>query len=125
MIVMKRLLCAVLLTGTVAPPAFAAPDGTALARQNCASCHTLGKGDPPGEGPNLYGVVGRRVGSSPGFNYSPGLLRALRGQTWTPLMLDRWLADTQKLAPNAGMIYFNDDKAERAAIIAYLSRLKP
>lgn len=121
----ERLLCAILLVAAGTPPALAAPDGAALARQNCASCHTFSKGEPPGEGPNLYGVVGRRVGSTPGFIYSPGLLRALKGQNWTPQMLDRWLADTQKLAPNAGMVYFNDDKAERAAIIAYLSRLKP
>ncbi|MDB5642535.1 MAG: c-type cytochrome [Hyphomicrobiales bacterium] len=38
----------------------------------CAVCHTL---TPDGEnraGPTLHGVMGRRIGTSPGYRYSPG-----------------------------------------------------
>ena len=38
----------------------------------CAVCHTL---TPDGEnraGPTLYGVMGRKIGSAPGYRYSPG-----------------------------------------------------
>jgi cytochrome c len=125
MIPKMRSLGALLLAGAIAMPVLAAPDGAMLARQNCAGCHTFGRNEPPGEGPNLYGVIGRKAASQPGFHYSPGIAKALRGKAWTPQLLDQWLADTQKLAPNSGMIYFNDNKAERAALIAYLSRLKP
>nr|WP_108179183.1 c-type cytochrome [Phreatobacter oligotrophus] len=47
----------------------------------CAACHTL---DPDGgnrAGPTLHGVIGRRIGTAPGYDYSP----ALRGMdiVWT------------------------------------------
>src|SRR4051794_28980620 len=38
----------------------------------CRSCHTIAQGGGNMTGPNLFGVVGRRAGSLPGFNYSDG-----------------------------------------------------
>lgn len=103
--------------------AAAAVDGKAYVLQNCAVCHTLGKGEPPGEGPNLHALLGRKAGTSPGYQYSPGFLKALRGKVWTPKLLDQWLTDTLQVAPDSGMVYFNDNEAERDAILDYLSKL--
>jgi cytochrome c len=57
-----------------APDAFAGFDGSRGAEvfKACAVCHTL---SPDGEnraGPTLYGVIGRRIGTAPGYRYSPG-----------------------------------------------------
>src|SRR5690348_3471860 len=54
--------------------------GTQVAKQ-CQSCHNLGKGQGNKIGPNLYGVVGRKVAAESGFHYSPQL-KAMGG-TWT------------------------------------------
>ena len=105
-----------------AAPLMAAPDGRALVRQTCGTCHTLGKGEKAAEGPNLYGIVGRKAGSVPGFAYSSAFRKALAGKTWTPQLLDRWLTDSQAVAPNSGMAFFNDSPAQRKAIIDYLSK---
>ncbi|MBK5263732.1 MAG: cytochrome C [Alphaproteobacteria bacterium] len=104
-------------------PVSAAPDGGAIVRSTCGSCHTLARGKGAAEGPNLAGVVGRTAGSAPNFPYSPGFRKGLAGKTWTPQLLDKFLTDTEKLAPGANMTYFNDDPASRAAIIKYLSGL--
>lgn len=55
----------------------------------CKACHSIVA--PNGQaimrggriGPNLYGVIGRRAGSEPGFNYGPGLKEAgKKGLVW-------------------------------------------
>ena len=39
----------------------------------CAACHTLGPDDGNRAGPTLHGVIGRRIGTAPGYDYSPAL----------------------------------------------------
>lgn len=98
--------------------------GKNLATNHCAACHTFGKGEPAGQGPNLFGVLGRKAGSAPGYAYSAGFTKALANETWDPKLMDRWLADTQAVAPGSGMVYFQDDAAKRRKILSYLQSLK-
>lgn len=47
----------------------------------CVACHSIAKGAPNKIGPNLFGVVGRKAGTAPGFRYSaviPGTSMARR-----------------------------------------------
>lgn len=37
----------------------------------CVACHTLDADGANRAGPSLYGVIGRRIGSAPGYSYSP------------------------------------------------------
>ena len=123
---MKRitLLFAALLTANFSAMAQNAAMGEKLATSSCVQCHTFGKGEPPGAGPNLYGLLGRPAGSVAGFAYSDPFMKALQGKTWDKPLLERWLSDTQAVAPGSGMIYFQDDPKKRAALIAYLASLK-
>jgi cytochrome c len=98
--------------------------GKKLATNHCGACHTFGKGEPAGQGPNLFGVLGRKAGSVPGYAYSAGFTKALANETWDPKLMDRWLADTQAVAPGSGMVYFQDDAAKRRKILSYLQSLK-
>ncbi|SIT37305.1 Cytochrome c class I [Paraburkholderia piptadeniae] len=97
--------------------------GKKLATNNCAVCHTFGKGEPNGQGPNLFGIVGRPMGAQPGFKYSAGMHAASSGKVWDEKLLDAWLSDTQTVAPGNAMTYFEGDEARRRKIIAYLSTL--
>jgi cytochrome c len=39
----------------------------------CQSCHNFANGGPNQTGPNLWGVIGRKPASHPGFAYSQGM----------------------------------------------------
>ena len=98
--------------------------GEKLVNSQCIQCHTIGRGEPHGAGPNLYGTLGRPAATAAGFRFSERYVAAMKGRTWDAQLLDKWLADTQALAPGNGMIYFQDDARKRKQIIEYLATLK-
>jgi len=89
--------------------------GQALYQAKCGGCHSL---DVNRIGPAHRGVVGRRIASAPGYDYSPAL-RKLAG-VWTPNRLDQWLQGPQKLAPGSKMFFSLADSMQRRDIISYL-----
>ena len=93
----------------------------AVAVSHCSQCHTFDRGEPHGQGPNLWGLIGRPAGSAAGYPYSQGFQAALKGQVWDAGLLDRWLADTLAVAPGSQMIYFQDDPAVRAGLIKFFA----
>ncbi len=114
--------------GPAAPPGvdtlFAGADvakGQALVSQQCSACHTLNKGGAAGVGPNLYGIVGAKMFSQPGFSYTDAA-KAKTGGVWTPDVLSAWLADPNGFAPGTAMSYagIKNDQT-RADVIAYLN----
>ena len=98
--------------------------GERIAQNSCTQCHSFGKGEPNGVGPNLYGLLGKQAANSPGFTYSKQYVEAMKGKTWDAALLERWLTDSQKVAPGSTMVYFQDDPKKRAALVEYLQSLK-
>jgi len=93
--------------------------GMALYQQRCTACHAV---DSNKIGPAHRGVMGRRVGSLPGYKYSDELARSrLR---WTPQTLNAWLEDPEQLVPGQRMGFQVESARERADLIAYLATLK-
>jgi cytochrome c len=85
----------------------------------CSGCHVL---QCVGQGPSLRGVIGRKAGSLPGFEYTPALKNS--GLTWTAANLDRWLIGPQKVVPGTAMTAVVPDAHERSDLIAYLMALR-
>jgi cytochrome c len=112
------LAFAVLLTAE-APAASAGPDGAALFRQRCQSCHSVTAGPSTPLAPNLAGVVGRKAAST-GFNYSTALKASKL--TWTRANLDRYLSGPMRMVPGTRMVISVTDAQQRAAVVDYLAR---
>jgi len=93
--------------------------GTQVAKQ-CELCHNLGKGQGNKIGPDLYGVVGRKVASEEGFNYSAPL--KAKGGTWTFDALNTWLTNPRADVPGTLMTFAGlSNEHQRADVIAYLN----
>jgi cytochrome c len=58
--------------GTVLKTADVAAGATVS--QKCQSCHNFANGGPNQTGPNLWGVIGRKPGTHPGFSYSSAMV---------------------------------------------------
>jgi cytochrome c2 len=109
-----------LLLALAAGPAWAGV-GESEFNDQCASCHTL-SGVSTTSGPSLKGVVWRKIASVRDFAYSPGL-KAQVG-AWSPDRMDRYLANSQAVAPGTSMFWDISDPATRKAIIGYLKTVK-
>jgi len=95
-----------------------------LAISHCSQCHTFGRGEPHGQGPSLFGLMGREAAAAPGYVFSDGYKAVMKGKIWDRTLLDRWLSDTLALAPGTQMIYWQDDAAKRDALVRYIESLK-
>ncbi|MEZ5680599.1 MAG: cytochrome c family protein [Erythrobacter sp.] len=86
----------------------------------CTACHTINQGGANGIGPNLFGIVGKPVGShAAGFAYSSAL--SGHGGTWDYANLDAWLKSPRAFADGTKMSFAGLSKAEdRANLLAYL-----
>jgi cytochrome c oxidase assembly protein subunit 11 len=98
-----------------APPD--AVHGQMLFAERCSACHAV---DRNMLGPKLGGVVGRRVGTIAGYNYSAALKNA--DFVWSTASLDRWLADPRAFIPGVKMPVRVLDAPSRKDLIAYLQK---
>jgi cytochrome c len=87
----------------------------------CMACHAI---ERDRTGPRHEGLIGRRVGSVPGFNYSPAMRKAGKaGMVWDEATLDKFLENPTKFLPGTRMGYAGvKDAQERADLIAYLKK---
>ena len=135
MLVLRVMLVGVVATvaaaaaaGAVGAQAVAPKDGGdpiagAQVFQRCAGCHSAVSGAPPKLGPGLYGVVGRKAGSMPGYQYSTAMRAS--GQTWTKASLDAFLTAPRTAVPGNKMPFMGLSNAQdRANVIAYLAGTK-
>ena len=82
---------------------------------HCAPCHS----NKPGEnkfGPSLAGVIGRKSGTEPGYNYSSAMKEA--NVTWDEKSLDEYLQGPGKFVRGTRMVYFVPNEKDRQDVIA-------
>ncbi|MBS0252229.1 MAG: cytochrome c family protein [Proteobacteria bacterium] len=98
----------------------ASAEAGAVVFHKCQICHQLGKN---AVGPNLVGVVGRKAGTAPNYNYSAAVKNS--GITWDEANLNEWLEGPKKKIPGTKMMFAGlKDANDRANVIEYLKTQK-
>ena len=97
------LLLTTLATSVVVHAAPRAGDVTAgkAAFAACASCHQVGPAARHGFGPQLNGIIGRRAGTEPGFNYSPAMRKS--EVVWSEKTLAAYIRRPDDVVPGTKM----------------------
>lgn len=113
---------------SVSVPKEAGSDGVTGKRAfdvNCAACHSLTPG-VTGIGPSLAGVLGRKAGTSPGYEYSPAMLSS--EVIWTVENISKHIEKPKELIPGnrMGGLFPRgvQDAKQREDIVAYLQTAK-
>ena len=122
---MRLILSLALVALAAAPHGAAAADaeaGARVFRTQCGACHVVEAGKNR-VGPSMAGIVGRMSGTVEGFRYSAANKGA--NITWTPEVLEKYLANPKEVVPGTTMAYVGlKNAAQRADLIAYLETLK-
>jgi len=103
-------------------PAGDAAAGQAYVQGICGACHTFDQGGGVRVGPNLYGIVDRKIAGETSFGYSAALKE--HGGNWTAANLDAFLKEPQRFAPGTTMPFSGiSSNSERRNVLAYLESL--
>jgi cytochrome c len=122
---MKKAVFAALASSVLfAVPAHAAGDAAAGEKvfAQCKACHENEKGVAK-VGPTLKGVVGRKVASVAGYNYSDAMKAfGATGAVWDEATLTKYLPNPKALVPGTKMAFGGLHKPEDVAnVIAFLA----
>jgi cytochrome c len=97
------------------------PDAGAIVFKKCMACHQVGPNAENGIAPVLNGVVGRRAGQYPNYNYSSANKNS--GLIWDERTLARYLRAPAQVVPGTKMIFTGLKKDQEIAdVIAYLKQ---
>ena len=90
--------------------------------KKCAACHSPGKGGENKVGPNLWGVIGRKLGAHGGFAYSDAV--KAKGGEWTWEALATYLYNPRDSIPGNKMAFAGiQDNQDLADVLVYLRKL--
>ncbi len=112
-----------ILLALLATPAFAqdAEHGAALFKRVCSQCHQVAQPRSL-QAPHLIGIVGRKIGSVEGFNYSQAFKDA-QGN-WDEATLKAYIANPGEVMKGTKMINKVPSETDRTDVVAYLVTLK-
>ncbi len=98
------------------------PDNGQDVFRKCLTCHTPEKGGPTRVGPNLWGIVGRKVATVSGFDYSPAMKK--QGGNWNWERLAKYLHKPVEAVPDTKMVFEGvKDETDLADLLVYLGKL--
>lgn len=98
----------------------ASDDGQVAFNNSCRTCHSMDAGDNR-LGPSLHGIVGKKAGTTDGYQFSSALKGA--GFEWTKEKLAAFIEKPDAVVPGNNMKPYAGlaDTATRDAIVAFLA----
>ena len=95
--------------------------GETIFNQKCKVCHQIGESAKNFVGPELNGLIGRKTGSVPDYNYSDANKDS--GIVWDEAKLKDYLLSPKTVVPGTKMIFAGLPKeTDRDNLIAFLSQ---
>lgn len=90
----------------------------------CKACHQIGETAKNAVGPVLNGIIGRKAGSYPGYNYSDANKNS--GLTWDEPTFREYIRDPRAKVPGTKMSYAGlKDEQRINDLLAYLKQYGP
>ena len=99
------------------------PAAGKTAFNQCRACHQVGPEAKNSVGPILNGVVGRKAGEEPGYNYSDA--NKSSGLTWDEATLREYLKNPRAKVPGTKMVFPGITREKQLEdLLAYLKGIK-
>jgi cytochrome c len=90
----------------------------------CKACHQIGETAKNAVGPVLNGVIGRKAGTYPGYNYSDANKNS--GLTWDEATFREYIRDPKAKVPGTKMSFAGiKDEQKINDLLAYLKQYGP
>lgn len=121
---MRKLVLAIAMVAAmpVAANAADAEAGKAVFGK-CKACHQIGAGAKNAVGPALTGIIGKKAGTTEGFNYSDAMKNS--GKTWDEATFKAYIADPKAAIPGNKMVFMGlKDAADVDNLTEYLKTAK-
>jgi cytochrome c len=92
-----------------------------LAFKQCNICHQVGENARNEVGPVLNGIIGKKAGTTPDYEYSPAFKNV--NLVWDDGSLKEYIKDPKSMVPGTKMAFPGlKDERKIADLVAYLTR---